>query len=57
MPPTQLPQDLTVTGLRVEYDVICEACQPLSDADSAAGAADSQRATASRGSTDRRRKA
>jgi Fe2+ or Zn2+ uptake regulation protein len=56
-PPAQLPQDLTVTGLRVEYDVICEACQSLSDEDGAAGLADSQRATLSRGSTDRRRKA
>ena len=25
-PPTHLPEDLTVTGLRVEYDVICATC-------------------------------
>lgn len=25
-PPTQLPHGLTVTGLRLEYDVICTAC-------------------------------
>jgi hypothetical protein len=56
-PPSQLPQDLTVTGLRVEYDVICETCQPLSEASGTAGPVDSQRVTPSRGSTDRRRKA
>ena len=30
-PPTQLPQGLTVTGLRVEYDVICATCRAPSD--------------------------
>jgi Fur family peroxide stress response transcriptional regulator len=55
-PPTQLPQDLTVTGLRVEYDVICEDCHAMSNEAGAFGPADSQRATTSRGSTDRRRK-
>ena len=56
-PPTQLPQDLTVTGLRVAYDVICEACHVLSDAEGASGLPESQRVTTPRGSTDRRRKA
>ncbi|ETW98904.1 MAG: hypothetical protein ETSY2_42000 [Candidatus Entotheonella gemina] len=54
-PPAQLPQDLTVTVLRVEYDVICEACQEAAS-DGATGLAGSQRAATSRGSTDRRRK-
>ena len=26
-PPPHLPNDLTVTGLRVEYDVICASCR------------------------------
>jgi Fe2+ or Zn2+ uptake regulation protein len=55
-PPTQLPQDLAVTGLRVEYDVICEACHAMSGAEGVSGLAVAQRATSSRGSTDRRRK-
>jgi Fur family peroxide stress response transcriptional regulator len=29
IPPTHLPQDLTVTGLRVEYDVICARCAAI----------------------------
>ena len=28
-PPGQLPLGLTVTGLRVEYDVICASCQQI----------------------------
>ncbi|ETW98075.1 MAG: hypothetical protein ETSY1_20250 [Candidatus Entotheonella factor] len=55
-PPVTLPQDLTVTALRVEYDVICETCQVASEAEGAAGLASSQRAATSRGNTDRRRK-
>jgi len=27
LPPTHLPNGLSVTGLRIEYDVICAACQ------------------------------
>ena len=53
-PPTQLPQDLMVTGLRVEYDVICTSCQVTSDGEGSAGP---PRAATSRGSTDRKRKA
>ncbi len=52
VPPTQLPPDLTVTGLRVEYDVICTACSATSDEEGAS----LSRAATSRGSTDRRRK-
>ncbi len=55
-PPAQLPQDLMVTGLRVEYDVICEACHAVSDEEGHSGSVGSQRAAISRGSTDRRRK-
>lgn len=55
-PPKQLPQDLTVTGLRVEYDVICEACHAMLEAEGGGGLTASQRANTSRGSTDRRRK-
>lgn len=55
-PPTRLPQDLTVTALRVEYDVICEACQAAPETDGTAGLVGSQRATSSRGNADRRRK-
>lgn len=55
-PPTQLPQDLTVTGLRVEYDVICVACSAPLAAPVTPGSTGSQRLTISRGSTDRRRK-
>jgi hypothetical protein len=40
----------------VEYDVICEACHAMSDAQGCSGSVGSQRATPSRGSTDRRRK-
>jgi len=50
-PPTQLPQDLMVTGLRVEYDVICEGCHAAAEAEQA-----SPRAATARGNTDRRRK-
>ncbi len=56
LPPSQLPQDLTVTGLRVEYDVICVTCNTTSDAEGTPRSAGSQRAVTSRGSTDRRRK-
>jgi Fur family peroxide stress response transcriptional regulator len=55
-PPAQLPQDLMVTGLRVEYDVICEACHVLSEEEGVSGVPGSQRAAAARGSTDRRRR-
>jgi Fur family peroxide stress response transcriptional regulator len=55
-PPAQLPQDLTVTGLRVEYDVICEVCHAKAKEEGLSGWSGPQRSTASRGSTDRRRK-
>ena len=29
-PPSQLPNGLTVTGLRLEYEVICESCREAS---------------------------
>ena len=32
-PPTQLPNGLTVTGLRLEYEVICGACREAADAE------------------------
>lgn len=31
-PPAQLPNGLTVTGLRLEYEVICAACREAADA-------------------------
>ena len=55
-PPTQLPQDLMVTALRVEYDVICERCLVRSDDAVASKVTGVSRAQLSRGSTDRRRK-
>ncbi len=56
LPPAHLPNGLSVTGLRVEYDVICAACQ---SAEQAAMLVDTAQArqSASRGHTDRRRNA
>jgi Fe2+ or Zn2+ uptake regulation protein len=31
IPPAQLPNDLVVTGLRLEYEVICAACRGVSE--------------------------
>ena len=31
-PPAQLPNGLTVTGLRLEYEVICAACREVAEA-------------------------
>lgn len=55
-PPTQLPQDLMVTGLRIEYDVVCQTCHTLSEAEGLSGLAASPLVPASRGGTHRRRK-
>ncbi len=59
LPPPYLPNGLAVTGLRVEYDVICAMCQPevatASSADTAPLHTHHHRST-SRGNTDRRRR-
>ena len=31
IPPAHLPNDLVVTGLRLEYEVICATCRPASE--------------------------
>jgi len=47
IPPTRLPQDLTVTGLRVEYDVICARCVAMAQ-DGAVTQAAGQRSSSAR---------
>ncbi len=54
MPPSYLPNGLAVTGLRVEYDVICATCQP--DVPAASTDTPVTRKSTSRGHTDRRRR-
>jgi hypothetical protein len=55
-PPAQLPQGLTVTGLRVAYDVICAACRTQLTEAEADSQANAYRVGASRGKTDRGKK-
>jgi Fur family transcriptional regulator, peroxide stress response regulator len=55
LPPAHLPNGLAVTGLRVEYDVICATCQPEAQTALPADVAPA-RASVSRHHTDRRRK-
>ncbi len=55
MPPSHLPNGLAVTGLRVEYDVICAACQAEAPTASSADTLSASKSI-SRGNTDRRRR-
>lgn len=55
LPPSHLPNGLSVTGLRVEYDVICATCQSQENPDPTADA--QARKNALNGKASRRRKA
>ena len=55
-PPSQLPQGLMVTALRVEYDVICAACHVQSADTTSVSLVNPYPPGASRGNTDRRKK-
>jgi Fur family peroxide stress response transcriptional regulator len=55
-PPAQLPQGLTVTGLRVAYDVICADCRAQLTEAGANSPANAYHVGTSRGNTDRRKK-
>ncbi len=55
LPPSHLPNGLSVTGLRVEYDVICATCQMQEHPDPTADA--QARKNALNGKASRRRKA
>jgi Fe2+ or Zn2+ uptake regulation protein len=55
LPPAHLPNGLSVTGLRVEYDVICATCQSAEQDALSADTIQARKPT-SRGTTARRRK-
>jgi Fe2+ or Zn2+ uptake regulation protein len=56
IPPTQLPHGLTVTGLRVEYEVICAVCRQALGEEGFPSLVSAKRRGDPRGNTDRRRK-